>query len=106
MSCSTGDRAMKNQGSMTSRIFVDGTLRPAAQGRTYANIGPATGAEVGRAADASPADMDEAIAAARRAFDQSDWMSDRALRVRCLGQFRAALKARADEWRRLISAET
>jgi phosphoribosylaminoimidazole-succinocarboxamide synthase len=37
--------------------------------RTYDNIGPWTGKSVGKAADASKADVEDAIAAARRAFD-------------------------------------
>ena len=89
-----------------SQLFIDGTLRAAEGGRTYANIGPATGEEVGRAADASAGDMEAAIAAARRAFDRSAWATDRDLRVRCLQQFQQALRDRANDWRRRIAAET
>jgi hypothetical protein len=56
-----------------SLLYIDGELRPAASGRTYANIGPASGSEIGRAADADASDIETAIAAARRAFDDGVW---------------------------------
>ena len=55
------------------RLLIDGELVPAEGGATYASINPATGEEVASAADASLADTERAIAAARRAFDESDW---------------------------------
>jgi aldehyde dehydrogenase (NAD+) len=57
-------------------LCIDGTLRKAEGGRTYDNIGPWTGQRVGVAADASPADVEAAIASARRAFDTTDWARD------------------------------
>ncbi|MET0239184.1 MAG: aldehyde dehydrogenase family protein [Sphingobium sp.] len=57
-------------------LYVDGELRRAEGGRTYDNIGPWTGDVVGKAADASAADVEQAIAAARRAFDETDWATD------------------------------
>lgn len=59
-----------------SLLYVDGVLRPAENGRTYDNIGPWTGEVVGQAADASAGDVEEAIAAARRAFDTTDWSTN------------------------------
>jgi aldehyde dehydrogenase (NAD+) len=87
-------------------LYIDGRLRPAASGRTYANIGPATGAEVGRAADADASDVDAAIAAARRAFDASAWSRDRDSRLRLLRRWRERLGSMTDAWRPDISAET
>ena len=54
-------------------LYIDGSLRPAEMDRTYDNVGPWTGQIVGQAADASAADVQAAIAAARRAFDTTDW---------------------------------
>ena len=48
---------------------------------------------LGQVADASPEDMDRAIAAARRAFDETDWSTDREFRKRCLLQLQEALQA-------------
>lgn len=61
-------------------LYVDGKLRQAEGGKTYDNIGPWTGQPVGVAADASAADVEEAIAAARRAFDTTDWSTNHAKR--------------------------
>ena len=57
-------------------LYVDGVLRRAQNGRTFDNIGPWTGERVGVAANASRQDVEEAIAAARRAFDTTDWATD------------------------------
>jgi aldehyde dehydrogenase (NAD+) len=59
-----------------SKLFIDGVLRRATGDATYDNIGPWTGEVVGKAADASAADVLEAIAAARRAFDTTDWSTN------------------------------
>ena len=69
-----------------ARLYIDGQLRDAEGGKTFAVIGPWTGQPVGTAADASAADVDEAIAAARRAFDTTDWASDVATRVALVGK--------------------
>ena len=58
------------------------------------------------AADASEEDAERALAAARRAFDESTWSTDVALRVRCLRQLRAAMVSHAEELRAMTIAET
>jgi aldehyde dehydrogenase (NAD+) len=58
------------------KLFIDGVLRPAEGGKTYDNIGPWTGEVVGKSADASAADVEAAIVAARRAFDTTDWSTN------------------------------
>jgi aldehyde dehydrogenase (NAD+) len=63
-----------------AKLYVDGVLRRAAGDKTYDNIGPWTGEIVGKAADASAADVNEAIAAARCAFDTTDWSTNHAKR--------------------------
>jgi aldehyde dehydrogenase (NAD+) len=86
-------------------LLIDGALVPAASGATFASINPATEALVGQAADATAADMDAAIAAARRAFDDTDWSTDLGARVQGLRQLRDAMTAHADELRELTIAE-
>lgn len=56
-----------------AKLFIDGQLRDAAGGRTFDVISPWTGEAVGKAADATEADVEAAIVAARRAFDETDW---------------------------------
>lgn len=58
-----------------AKLFIDGKQCDATGGRTYDVIGPWTGEPVGKAADATAADVDRAIAAARRAFDETNWGS-------------------------------
>jgi aldehyde dehydrogenase (NAD+) len=88
-----------------SLLYIDGKFRPAISGKSYPNIAPATGEVIGTAADASTDDMEEAIAAARRAFDASDWPTDRALRLKVLKQFREGLHANRDRIKALAVAE-
>lgn len=87
-------------------LYVDGVLRPAENGKTYDNIAPTTGQAVGRAADGSAADMEEAIAAARRAFDDSTWAHDLAARIGWMDKLQARLEEMIPAWKKRIAAET
>jgi len=49
--------------------------------------------------------MHRAIDAARRAFDETAWSTDRALRVRCLMQLQDALEKEREELREELIAE-
>jgi aldehyde dehydrogenase (NAD+) len=75
-----------------TRMLIDGQLVDGQAG-TFANIDPATEGFLGEVADASTDDMRRAIAAARRAFDETDWATDHGFRQRCLLQLQAALEA-------------
>lgn len=55
-----------------AKLYIDGVVRRASADKTYDNVGPWTGEVVGKAADASREDVLAAIAAARKAFDQTD----------------------------------
>ncbi len=85
--------------------LVDGKLSGASDAATYPILDPATGEQIGVAPDSTATDVDAAIAAARRAFDESEWATDRDLRVRCLRQLHAALLEEAEEFRTLTTAE-
>ena len=74
-----------------SRMLIDGKLIEASGGATYDNINPATEAVIGPVADGSAADMESAITAARRAFDETTWSTDPAFRKACLLQLKDAL---------------
>ena len=88
------------------RLLIDGALRTARSGRVFETVNPATGEVLGVAADGTADDMDDAIAAARQAFDGTDWSTDVALRVRGLRQLQHAFEAHADEIRSMTVAET
>ena len=64
--------------SYETRMLIDGKLVDGEAG-TFDNINPATEEVLGQVADASTADMHRAIDAARRAFDETDWSTNRAL---------------------------
>ena len=55
------------------RMFIDGKWVEASNGATYGVPNPATEDEVGSAPDATVEDMQRAIGAARRAFDEGPW---------------------------------
>ncbi|QYJ03895.1 aldehyde dehydrogenase [Nocardioides panacisoli] len=85
--------------------LVDGKLGAASDRATYPILDPATGREIGVAPDSTAEDVDAAIAAARRAFDETEWSTDTGLRVRCLRQLHRALLDHADDFRALTTAE-
>jgi aldehyde dehydrogenase (NAD+) len=87
------------------RLLIDGDLVAAEGGATFETLNPSTGEVMGTAADASPADVDRAIAAARRAFDTTSWSTDTAFRVRCLRQLHQALVDHRAELQALLVAE-
>jgi aldehyde dehydrogenase (NAD+) len=88
-----------------SRLLIDGKLVEARSGRVYPDLNPATEQVLAEAADADEADMDAAIAAARRAFDGGGWAADAAFRARCLRQLHDAFRRHADELRVTLVAE-
>ncbi|MGE3148167.1 MAG: aldehyde dehydrogenase [Pseudorhodoplanes sp.] len=55
------------------RMLVDGQWVPAKSGKTFDVYNPATGEVIGRAPEGDKADIEAAVAAARRAFDQEVW---------------------------------
>ena len=87
------------------RLLIDGALVDAEGGATFENVNPATEQSLGRVGDASAADMERAIAAARRAFDHTDWSTDRSLRRRCLEQLQTALEDEREDLRSELVAE-
>ncbi len=93
------------QVSFDSRMLIDGELVPARSGKTFQNVNPATEEVLGEVADGSAADMHQAIDAARRAFDHSDWSTNGKLRQRCLEQLQQALEAEREEIREELILE-
>ncbi len=88
-----------------ARLLIDGELVAASNGRTFENINPATEEVIGVVPDASVEDAERAIAAARRAFDESEWATNHELRARCLRQLRDGLQERLEELRQITVAE-
>ena len=87
------------------RLYIGGELRPAKSGAVFETLNPATEEVLGVAADGGAEDMDEAIAAARRAFDETTWSTDVEVRVRGLRQLHEAFLRHSDEIRSMTVAE-
>ena len=88
-----------------ARLLIDGELVEATGRGRFDNIDPATEEVIGSVPNATAEDARRAIAAARRAFDETGWSRDHALRARCLRQLRDGLNARLEELRKLTVAE-
>lgn len=81
-----------------SLLVIDGEEVPAASGETFPSIDPATGRPVALLAKGGPADIERAVAAARRAFDEGPWPRMRAHeRGQVLTLIAAILRERKDE---------
>jgi gamma-glutamyl-gamma-aminobutyraldehyde dehydrogenase len=59
--------------SFPTQAFIDGRFRPAASGRTFASLNPATGDTLAEIAACDSRDVDFAVAKARDAFEDGRW---------------------------------
>ncbi|MFI8975399.1 aldehyde dehydrogenase family protein [Nocardia asteroides] len=90
----------------TGHLLIDGAWGPAAAGATFEVIDPGTEDVVGRVAEASAADVDAAVRAARRAFDEQRWSRlSSAQRGVVLWRVADLLEARSAELARLESLD-
>src|SRR4051812_47811322 len=88
------------------RMFIDGQWADASNGAAYAIPNLATEDTLGTAPDATVADMERAIGAARRAFDDGPWpRSTPQDRARVLNAIADAMERRKEELRQLLIAE-
>jgi len=87
-------------------LFIGGEWVAPAGGKTIEVISPATEEVVGVVPEASEADVDRAVAAARKAFDEGPWPqtspADRAAALRALS---LGIQARAQEFAETITTE-
>jgi gamma-glutamyl-gamma-aminobutyraldehyde dehydrogenase len=83
---------------LRTRLFIDGRFVDAASGRTFTTENPATGRELATVAEGDAADVDAAVAAARRAVDRGPWASmTPAERKRTLQRVADAIDDHAEE---------
>jgi aldehyde dehydrogenase (NAD+) len=84
------------------QLFIDGEWVDAANRKTFAVRNPATGDVLAEIAEAGPADIDGAVAAARRAFEDPKWRNlDANARGVLLWRLADAIEARANDLIRL-----
>ena len=89
----------------TWKLYVDGKWIEARDGRTYSLPNPATEEPVALAPDAALADVESAVAAARRAFDEGPWpRTPLAERVAVLHRIADGIERRKDEFRDVLVA--
>jgi aldehyde dehydrogenase (NAD+) len=89
-------------GLSDGQLMVGGKWRPASDGATWTHHHPATGEAVGTIAVAGESDVDDAVKAARRAFDEGSWPTARArTRIRVLLKYASLLREHAEELRGL-----
>ncbi|HET7092839.1 MAG TPA: aldehyde dehydrogenase family protein, partial [Thermomicrobiales bacterium] len=83
-------------------LIIGGQDVPAASGETFDTVSPTTNRPVGRVAKAGLEDVDRAVAAARKAFDEGPWPQMTPLeRSRILHRIAALLRERLPEIARL-----
>jgi aldehyde dehydrogenase (NAD+) len=87
------------------RMLIDGELQHTASGALFDVVHPATEEVAGQATDGTVADMDRAVAAARRAFDTTDWSRDLDFRHHCITQLHEALERNKERLRRIVVTE-
>ena len=56
-----------------TELFIDGAFVPAASGRTFADVTGRDGSTIAHVAEAGGEDVQRAVAAARRSFDDGRW---------------------------------
>ena len=86
-------------------LFVDGEFRPAADGTTFATINPATEEPLARVAEAGAADVEAAVAAARRAYESTWGPMPGRERAKYLYRIARVLQERAREFAVLESLD-
>src|SRR5262245_18839701 len=87
---------------MNPRMYLDGKFVEAENGQTRTVYNPALAETMAHVPEASAADVERAIVAARRAFDHGPWRTTKAQeRGRVLFKIAAAIKAHAGELARL-----
>ncbi|GGQ72893.1 aldehyde dehydrogenase family protein [Couchioplanes azureus] len=93
-------------GLTAGELLIGDAWRPAADGRTWTHVHPATGEQVGEFAVAGAADVDAAVRSARRAFDEGPWPRSRAKeRIRVLRAVAGLIRTHAAELDTLLALD-
>ncbi|MEV0064180.1 aldehyde dehydrogenase family protein [Nocardia sp. NPDC050718] len=91
---------------VVGKLLIDGDWVPATSGRGFDVVDPGTEEVIGHVADASAADVDAAVRAARRAFDEERWLRlSSAQRGIVLWRVADLMASRAEELARLESRD-
>jgi aldehyde dehydrogenase (NAD+) len=89
-------------GPAATKLLINNRWVPSESGKTFATVNPSTGEEICQVAEADAADVDKAVQAARRAFDQGPWKKMRASeRGRMLHRLADLIEQNAEQLARL-----
>jgi gamma-glutamyl-gamma-aminobutyraldehyde dehydrogenase/4-guanidinobutyraldehyde dehydrogenase/NAD-dependent aldehyde dehydrogenase len=92
---------------MRSDAFIDGAFVPAADGRTFDTVSPRDGTVLAAVARGDAVDVDRAVAAARRSFEDGAWaLADPAQRGRVLKRLAELMLDHQDELALLEARDT
>src|ERR1700678_3570861 len=93
--------------SRQHRMLIDGRFVPAASGKTFPVYNPATGEVVARVPEAEEEDVNRAVTAARRAFDEGPWSKklSPSERGQMLWKVAALLQANLEEFAEIESLD-
>ncbi|KAK3158993.1 hypothetical protein QOZ80_2AG0144320 [Eleusine coracana subsp. coracana] len=81
-----------------TQLLINGNFVDAASGKTFSTLDPRTGEAIARVAEGDAEDINRAVAAARRAFDEGPWPRMSAYdRCRVLLRFADLIEAHAEE---------
>ncbi|OYY73573.1 MAG: aldehyde dehydrogenase PuuC, partial [Rhizobiales bacterium 24-66-13] len=84
--------------SFRTDAFINGRFVPAASGKRFTAINPATGQELGQIAACDGIDVDRAVSAARMAFEDRRWAGLKpGERKRILVRFADLVRTHRDE---------
>jgi aldehyde dehydrogenase (NAD+) len=89
-------------GPTATKLLINNRWVSSESGKTFATVNPSTGEEICQVAEADAADVDKAVQAARRAFDQGPWKKMRASeRGRLLHRLADLIEQNAEQLARL-----
>ncbi len=88
-----------------TRNYIDGRLVEASNGNRFENVDPTTEEVIGTCADGTKDDMLTAVAAARRAFDESEWAENHEFRARCIRQLYEGMLEEKEQLRSIVVHE-
>ena len=74
----TTERSVEEFTASPRQLFIDGQWVDAASGRTFETPDPSTGDTLAHIAEGDTEDIERAVRAARRAFDDGQWVLDAA----------------------------
>ncbi|HEY7369117.1 MAG TPA: aldehyde dehydrogenase family protein, partial [Thermoanaerobaculia bacterium] len=93
---------MSTTTSLQSDLYIDGKFVPSQTGKRFPTVNPATGETIAEVAEAGTADLDAAVAAARKAFESGPWAAMKPRqRGAILRKAAELLQSRAEEFGRV-----